>query len=207
MQKLFLASWFAEVGSLFPAWIGDSVQWKTVTFIPTAWIPEEITCFIDDDRKAFEDLGIFVDQLEISTASAEEIEDKLKKNDYIFVSGGNVFFLLQEMKRTGTDTLIKKLIWEGKPYIWTSAGSMILSPNIAYWALMDDPEKASDLSDFSALGLVDFFFVPHHTEEPFAELVDQIIEKYADLPLLLLNNKQVACIDGDKFEVRVSWEH
>lgn len=81
-----------------------------MTFIPTAGLPEEITFFINNDRKSFEELGMIVDELEISTASQEEIKEKLLKNDYIFLSGGNTFCLLQELKRTGTDMLIKELI-------------------------------------------------------------------------------------------------
>lgn len=110
MKKLFLASSFADVAQLFPEWIEEDVKGKTVTFIPTAGLPEEITFFINNDRKSFEELGMIVDELEISTASQEEIKEKLLKNDYIFLSGGNTFCLLQELKRTGTDMLIKELI-------------------------------------------------------------------------------------------------
>lgn len=202
MKKLFLASSFADVAQLFLEWIEEDVKGKTVTFIPTAGLPEEITFFIDNDRKAFEELGMIVDELEISTASQEEIKAKLLKNDYIFLSGGNTFFLLQELKRTGTDNLIKELIFAWKPYIWTSAGSMVLAPNIEYWALMDTPEKAPDLQDFSALNIVNFYLVPHYGEFPFVDATNEIANKYAELPLLLLNNKQVACMKGELLELK-----
>ncbi len=202
MKKLFLASSFADVAQLFPEWIEEDVKGKTVTFIPTAGLPEEITFFIDNDRKSFEELGMIVDELEISTASQEEIKEKLLKNDYIFLSGGNTFFLLQELKRTGTDMLIKELILAWKSYIWTSAGSMVLAPNIEYWALMDAPEKAPNLKDFSALNIVNFYLVPHYWEFPFVDATNEIANKYAELPLLLLNNQQVACVKGELLELK-----
>lgn len=202
MKKLFLASSFVDVAQLFLEWIEEDVKGKTVTFIPMAGLPEEITFFIDNDRKAFEKLGMIVDELEISTASQEEIKAKLLKNHYIFLSGGNTFFLLQELKRTATDHFIRELVLAWKPYIWTSAGSMVLAPNIEYWALMDTPEKAPDLKDFSALNIVNFYLVPHYGEFPFVDATNEIANKYAELPLLLLNNKQVACMKGELLELK-----
>ena len=63
----------------------------------------------------------------------------IKKNDTIFVSGGNSFFLLQELIKSGTGKLIMDL---GKIYIGESAGSIILSPDIGYIKEMDDTAKA-----------------------------------------------------------------
>lgn len=204
MKKLFLGSSFSDVAQLFPEWIEEDIKGKTVTFIPTAGVPEEITFFIDNDRKAFEQLGILVDELEISTAFREEIKAKLLKNDYIFLSGGNTFFLLQELKRTRTDMLIKELIFAWKPYIWTSAGSMVLAPNIEYWALMDVPEKAPNLKDFSALNVVNFYLVPHYGEFPFVDATNEIVNRYTELPLLPLNNKQVVCINGETQKIKTT---
>ena len=65
-------------------------------------------------KKALKELGLIVDELEISIASIDEISDKLRRNDYIFVSGGNTFFLLQELKRNGTDKIIIEQINSGK---------------------------------------------------------------------------------------------
>ncbi|GHU30113.1 hypothetical protein FACS1894172_02650 [Spirochaetia bacterium] len=87
--------------------------------------------------------------MEITTATKEEIKNKLETNDYIFISGGSTFYLLQE--------LIKK----GKIYIGASAGSMILSPNIEYVNEMDDSEKAPELkNNFKALNIIDFYPIP-----------------------------------------------
>ncbi len=46
-------------------------------------------------------MGLIVDELEISTAIYSDIVNKLERNDFIYVSGGNTFFLLQEMNRSG----------------------------------------------------------------------------------------------------------
>ena len=55
--------------------------------------------YVDDDRKAFEKLGLIIEELEVSTATTEEIATTLERNDYIFISGGNTFYLMQELKK------------------------------------------------------------------------------------------------------------
>ena len=97
MRKLFLASSFSEAASLFPKFAGEEIKGKRITFIPTASLVEEVRFYVDDDRKAFEELGIIVEELEITTASPDKILEVLNRNDYIFVSGGNTFYLLQEL--------------------------------------------------------------------------------------------------------------
>src|SRR5690606_9475763 len=113
-----------------------------------------------------------VDELEISTASRQEIESKIQKNDYIYITGGNTFFLLQELKRTGADKIIKEKVGFGKIYIGESAGAVVMSRNIEYVKDMDDSASAPDIGSFSSLGMVDFYPVPHHTNFPFKESVE-----------------------------------
>lgn len=69
---------------------------------------------------------------------------------------------------------------------------------------MDAPEKAPDLKDFSALKIIDFYLVPHYGEFPFVDATNEIIKEYAELPLLLLNNKQVVCINGETQEIKTT---
>ena len=202
MKKLFLSSAFASVASLFPAFAGEPHTGKTVTFIPTASIREEVTFYVDADKKAFIDLGLIPDELEISTASNEEIFKKITNNDYIFVSGGNTFFLLQELRKTGTDKIIIEQVTLGKPYIGTSAGSVIMSPNIEYIKHMDDIKTAPELIDYSALGLVDIYPVPHVSAPPFKESAEKIILEYGSgLKLYPITNEQVIIVRGNEIKV------
>jgi dipeptidase E len=100
MRKLFLASYFSNVSKLFPDFVGDSAGEKVV-FIPTASRPEKAKFFVAGDLKALRKLGLVIDELEVSTATQNEMADKIASADYIFVAGGNTFFLLQELRRTG----------------------------------------------------------------------------------------------------------
>ncbi|ABX43695.1 Type 1 glutamine amidotransferase-like domain-containing protein [Lachnoclostridium phytofermentans] len=202
MKKLFLSSSFKDVANLFPEFASSDLTEKTVTFIPTAALHEKMNFYVKSGRKALEKLGLKVDELEISTATQSDILSKLQNNDFIYVSGGNTFFLLQELRRVGADKIIMEQIESGKIYIGESAGSMILSPNIEYVKDMDDYKKANDLTNFNALNIIDFYPLPHYNCFPFQKTVEKIISKYKDtLVLTPINNSQVILINGSDIRI------
>ena len=202
MRKLFLASSFSEVASLFPKFAGEEIKGKRITFIPTASLVEEVRFYVDDDRKAFEELGIIVEELEITTASPDKILEVLNRNDYIFVSGGNTFYLLQELRRKGADALITEQIRAGKLYIGTSAGSIILCPDIEFVKEMDYNHTAPELQSFTGLNIVDFYILPHYLDFPFEEITQNIVKKYGKkLDLRPISNKQVITIARNRVEI------
>jgi len=202
MKKLFLASSFKDVAHIFKKFANEELKGKRVSFIPTASIVESYTAYVNAGKEALEQFGLHLDLLEISELSSHEVAIKLKQNDYIYVSGGNTFFLLQELKRTGVDKLIVEQINAGKLYIGESAGSIILSPNIQYVNELDDSSKATDLENFDALHVVDFYPLPHHTNFPFIEAVENTIEKYqSTLNLLPISNSQVIIIKDSEIKV------
>ena len=201
-RKLFLASSFKDVAKFFVDFAGGDLEGKKVTFIPTASIPESVKFFVSSGRKTLEKLGLTVDELELTQASEQEIRDKLEKNDYIYITGGNTFFLLQELRKTGADEIIVEQIEQGKLYIGESAGSIIMSPNIEYVKEMDDCRKAPELPYFSALHVIDFYPLPHHTNFPFKKVVEKIIAAYGErIVLYPISNTQVITVNGT--EVRV----
>jgi dipeptidase E len=202
MKKLFLASYFSSVAKLFVEFTQNTCSGKKVVFIPTASVPEKVTFFVDGDKKALGKLGLIIDELEISKASQKEIENKIINADYIFVAGGNTFFLLQELKRSDADKLIMEHIKKGKIYVSTSAGSIIVSKDIEYVKCMDDPTIAPDLNNnFSGLGIVDFYIVPHYTNFPFKKPVEKIISEYSNkLDLRPIHNKQAIIVKGSQIE-------
>nr|WP_024836280.1 Type 1 glutamine amidotransferase-like domain-containing protein [Clostridium sp. 12(A)] len=207
MKKLFLASSFQDVADLLPDF-EKNLKGKTITFIPTASIVETVNFYVKSGRKTLEDMGLMVDELEISTASAEEITSKLKQNDYIYVTGGNTFFLLQEMKRTGTDQLIKEEVNSGKLYIGESAGAIVASADIEYAKGMDSVDEAPDLESFEALGLVDFYPVPHYNNPPFQVASKKIIDTYSStLKLSPISNQEAILVNNEEIKVKTSQLH
>ncbi|EAF5658958.1 peptidase E [Listeria innocua] len=179
MKNLFLTSSFKDVVPLFNEF-ESNLQGKSVSFIPTASTVEEVVFYVEAGKKALEDLGLIVEELDVAAENLEEITMTLKKNDFIYVTGGNTFFLLQELKRSGADKLILEEIAKGKLYIGESAGAVITSPNISYIQSMDSVKKATNLTNYDALNLVDFYMLPHYNNAPFKKITQQIIADYAD---------------------------
>ena len=202
MKKIFLASSFNDVADLLHDFADNEVIGKTVTFIPTASLAESPRFFVKNAVQSFNRLGVHVDVLEISTQDPDEIKKRIMKNDYIYVSGGNTFYLLQEMKKKRVDECIKQEIGKGKLYIGESAGSMILSPNIQYVTIMDDERKGPMNNDYDALNIVDFFPVPHYGNFPFKKKVKRIMEAYKTINLVPINNHQVILVNGEDYSIK-----
>lgn len=204
-MNIFLASSFAEVADLFVAFTNGKCSGKTVTLIPTASLAEEVNAYLIAAKQALVEAGLVIDELEVSTASREDIVDKLERNELIYVAGGNTFFLLQELKRTGTDKLITEQVRGGKCYIGESAGSAVLAPSIGYLKELDDASAAPHLDDFTSLALINFYPLPHFRNAPFEEAVEQVLIKYRDaMDLRPFSNNQAITIVGNRVDIQTS---
>ena len=197
-----MASLFKEVSQIFKKFAGENLVGKTVTFIPTVAVPDKLDFHIKYSKELLGGMGLIVDELEILTATNLEIVNKLENNDYIYVAGGNTFFLLQEMNRSGAGELIKKQINAGKLYIGESAGAILVAPNIEYARDTDNSLVAPNLRAFDALDVIDFYPVPHLEDESLIEGVEKIIAKYDEkLQLVPFSNSQAVLVMGKEKQV------
>ena len=204
MKQLFLCSYFAGVKDLFRQYVSEKKLGKQVLFIPTAGNVEEYRGYIDEALQTFEDLGFQVEFLDISACDRETAQAKIFQSKLLYVSGGNTFYLLQELKKKHLLSLIKEQIADGMVYVGESAGAVITAENIDYIRLMDDKEVAGELSDTVALHEADFYVLPHVGEEPFVESSQATLDKYSDqLNLLSLNNRQAVLVEGEDVKVLV----
>ena len=125
-MKLFLCSHFSSVGSL----IKEEIENKKVAFIPTASLREDYTGYVGSARKLFKKLGAIVTEIDISTEAYSTIQSVFEDSDVIYFTGGNSFFLMDWLRKTGTDGLLKKELANGKLMIGESAGAIICAPSI-----------------------------------------------------------------------------
>ena len=157
-MKLFLCSHFSSVGSL----IKEEIENKKVAFIPTASLREGYTGYVGSARKLFKKLGAIVTEIDISTEAYSTIQSVFEDADVIYFTGGNSFFLMDQLRKTGTDGLLKKELANGKLMIGESAGAIICAPSIQYIEQMDEKPEDYSQEDDAGLDLIDFYVLPHY---------------------------------------------
>lgn len=87
------------------------------------------------------------------------------KYDYIYVTGGNTFKLLHDLKECGYDKVLRKMIIEGATYIGSSAGAYLISKDISHIQKYDENNYGID--DFSGLGILDARLICHFDNDRY----------------------------------------
>ena len=199
---MILTSSLYESIELVKKFLDKNTESKKILFIPTATNVDEYKKYIHLTQKAFEDFGYEVENFDVSIFSEEIAKEKLSEAKIVFISGGNTFYLLQELKRKNLTSYLKERIENGLLYIGESAGSVIAAPDIEYASIVDDKTLATELDDYAGLNLVDFYIVPHFEEEPFVESSRKTVELYKDkLDLKLINNKEAILVENNNFTI------
>ncbi len=202
---MFLCSSFKDSYSLLSDFTGESFKGKRVTFFPTASAVEEVTHYVEAAKEAFHQLGMQLETVQIAEQSTEEITKMMKQNDVIYVSGGNTFYLLQELRKHGLDDVLKEEINKGKLYIGESAGSIIMAPSIEYISLMDERQKAPELSSYQGFNEVSRYPVPHVHNTYLGDAAQQILKQYEKtLDLCPLTDEQALLITGEQAVVKTA---
>ncbi len=199
---MILTSSLYESIELVKKFLDKNTESKKILFIPTATNVDEYKKYIHLTQKVFEDFGYEVENFDVSIFSEEIAKEKLSEAKIVFISGGNTFYLLQELKRKNLTSYLKERIENGLLYIGESAGSVIAAPDIEYASIVDDKTLATELEDYTGLNLVDFYIVPHFEEEPFVESSRNTVELYKDkLDLKLINNKEAILVENNNFTI------
>ncbi len=178
-----------SVGSL----IKEEIDNKKVAFIPTASLREGYTGYVGSARKLFNKLGATVTEIDISTEAYLTIQSVFEDADVIYFTGGNSFFLMDQLRKTGTDELLKKELAKGKLMIGESAGAIICAPTIQYIEQMDEKPEDYSQEDDAGLDLLDFYVLPHYLTAPFKKVTEKIMTEFSDLNLCPINNRQGNC--------------
>ncbi len=101
-----------------------------VLFIPTAAIDDVAKEMVNKCRRELINIGISLENIFEHEIDGSLSENDAMKYDIIYFTGGDTGHLLQRIKETGFDTIIKKMVYANKVYIGVSAGSIIATPNI-----------------------------------------------------------------------------
>ena len=195
-MKLFLTSYLAGTKELVQDFLTQN-DIQEILFIPTAANVEEYRDYVDEGIAVLKENGYDVTILDVATTPHNKSVQAIKNSACLCISGGNTFYLLQELKRNDLLDLIKQRVRNGTPYIGESAGAIIACPDISYNQIMDDKTIATELTNYSGMGLVDYYVLPHNGEFPFVETTAQTIKVYGEkINLIPLNNSQAIIVEN-----------
>lgn len=199
-MKLFLTSAGFSNNSIINAFLelaGKPFNELRIVDIPTAANGEEgDKSWLIAGFNQLKELGFsFVDIVDIAALSRKDWEPRLRDADVLLFGGGNTFYLLDQINKSGLRDLLLELL-KDKIYMGISAGSYVACPTIemANWKPKDNNHIG--LTDLTGLNLVTFLLTVHYTEENKDILKQEI--SMAKYPVRVLDDNQAISVnDGE----------
>ena len=122
---------------------------------------------------------------------------KFNNIDLFFSCGGNTFYIIDRVRKTGFDKWIKDFIRKGGVYVGASAGSIIVHKTIelAGWGKERDLNEIR-LKKLGGLNITNIAIFPHYKKRLEKEIKQ--FKKNAPYPVVELKDKQALLIVGNK---------
>lgn len=164
-------------------------QKPRVAYVPTAFVgapdanggaPKDFTPRARDLLTQFKNAGmdLELEAVDIASLAGTELVNAIGSAECVYVDGGNTFWLLQCVRRSGFGDVVADAMASSKDgfvYVGRSAGSIVagVSARTAVWKGWDDPSCAPDLNvdpaiaaddpaGLRGMGLVPFSVFPHY---------------------------------------------
>lgn len=209
MKHLFLTSSIeiSGIGESIRRHIGHNQSLKTA-FIMT---PVEGDAnqndleWVDGERDRLNANNFVTFDYTITNKNLSQISKDLTGIDVLYVTGGNEFYFKDQSNQTGFTKFVHDFVSSGKPYISSSAGSVIAGEDMSALLNLSDTSKLLSPVDTTGFGIVNFTILPHWGSVEFRS--DWISNKsfehmYSDsTPLIALNNYQYIEVIDDKFRI------
>ena len=185
---------------------GKKPEKTTVVFIPTAsnvevgdkdWL---ISDLINLKKQNFKSIEI----TDISAVPEEIWRPSLERADVLFFEGGNTYYLMRWLNKSGLTELLPELL-KDKVFVGVSAGSMVAGPDLDLKLSQEIYEEDMlETEELAALNFVDFYFLPHLNSQSFKKMRKENIEKIAqaiDKTIYALDDNSALKIVDGKIEV------
>lgn len=198
-MKLFLASLASATLDLAYPLLPDKPSSLKLAFIPTAADPygDIPMPWMQAERDKLVRMGFLVTDYDLKDKDIDTLRNHLANFQIIFVAGGNTFYLLSEVRKSGFDILVKEFLDRGGIYIGSSAGSIIMGPDLAHVLLVDHPEAVPALVDYGGLGFVNQRILPHYGNEKYKDRHEKILAEWGTKLVPLRDNQAVIVNDGE----------
>lgn len=177
--------------------VGKAPSETKVGFIPTAANVEEgnkdwvINQYLNLWRFGYANVDI------VDVAAADvDWRGRLADVDVLYLSGGNTFYLLDQVRKSGFDEWLRENL-SSKIYVGGSASTILVTPSIEI-ADPFDPNLPG-LTDLTGLGFVNFEVEPHCTEARYAAV--EAYAKSKPYPVYAIDDQTGIQVVDDKVDV------
>lgn len=203
MKKIFLTSFACKTLDLISELLPKEASSLKAAFIPTAADPYDDKDFVNVDREKLVEMGFEVIDIDLKEIKGEMLEKKLVDIDLILVAGGNTFYLLDHVRKSGFDKILEKLIKKGVIYVGSSAGSILCCPTIEGAKRFDSTEDAPSLTDYSGLDLFNEIIIPHANKERYADRIKETKKEMEDkgFKVNVLTDNQAILIEDESWKI------
>ena len=198
-MRLLLASEFPKIFDRAKPFFPNK-KFGHVLIINTASIGEGFDLDYFSEIEPFENIGYSVSLCDL--ASENNLDGKIKNADICYVAGGNTFYLLEKAQKSDFRKILSDRFLDGDfLYIGSSAGSILMSPDIDFISPMDDKNKA-ELVSTEGLKFIKFSFLPHVGHATMGQAASEIINNYnSNVDLMSFNDDQAIYVDDNKIEI------
>ncbi len=199
-----------KLTDIFPTLLRKPASENSVAFdITAAYGDEENPTWFEKFKDQLRQQGITnIENLDLRNKNQEELEEIFDRSDIIFVNGGNTFFLLDWMRKTGFEKALKKFLSEDKLYVGVSAGGIVVTPTIAIAGVEPGDANNVGLKDFTGLDTVNFEFSPHVPDmvsyeavEEYSKTTHNKIYSVDDYAAVLVQDNKVSIIGDGKYKI------
>lgn len=144
--------------------------------------------------------------------SSEEIEERIKLSDVIYVMGGHTDYLMSVFQKTGFDRLLKDRILKDKVYLGSSAGAMVICRRNSKKAYLDIYGEEGEYGVKEYMDLVDFTINPHMGSKEFPNNNPENLERVCkdldfdcyglrDDEAIIVEDGKISFVGGEPFKV------
>lgn len=129
---------------------------------------------------------------------------QIEEADIIMFGGGNSYYLMEQLKKSGLDLLLPELL-KIRVYVGISAGSMVAGNGLS---LASDAvlyyENVGKLKEYGALNFVNLSIRPHYNSSAFPMVTEKVLTemtKKMTEPVYAIDDKSALVVDGDNISV------
>lgn len=156
------------LGAIFP----DEIENKRLAYMPSEGVKATPQLFIDEWQNIADKYNASFTL--IDNTSSDDTDNLLQSN-ILIISGGNTFTLLNNLRQTGLDKVVKRYVSKSEfSLAGYSAGAIVLTPSVEICNLPNFDTNTVKLDDMTGLNVVDLEIFPHYD----AKLHRELLAKY-----------------------------